>query len=83
MTQPQQPELRRSGGAPTNDENLDVMPDTPSGTSASGAPARHGQGEQGRREGRRSAAGPAAAASRVTLRGEPVPTEEAGTGSRR
>ncbi|MBG0827501.1 hypothetical protein HS041_06965 [Planomonospora sp. ID67723] len=52
MTQPQQPELRRSGGAPTNDENLDVMPESPSGSSASGGrPHGMDKGNKGGGEG--------------------------------
>ncbi|MFC4062316.1 hypothetical protein ACFOWE_28785 [Planomonospora corallina] len=51
MTQPQQPELRRSGGAPTNDENLDVMPETPSGSAKGGRAHGTDKGDKGGGEG--------------------------------
>ncbi|GAA3142759.1 hypothetical protein GCM10010466_37140 [Planomonospora alba] len=51
MTQPQQNELRRSGGAPTNDENLDVMPETPSGSTKGGRPHAMDKGNKGGGEG--------------------------------
>ncbi|GGS94145.1 hypothetical protein GCM10010156_60530 [Planobispora rosea] len=51
MTQPQQNEIRRSGGAPTNDENLDVVPESPSGKVSGGHAHGTDKGNRGGGEG--------------------------------
>jgi hypothetical protein len=51
MTEPQQPEIRRSGRGGTSDEELDVMPETPSGSPGGGRPHGTDRGNKGGGEG--------------------------------
>ncbi|GAA3001261.1 hypothetical protein [Streptosporangium longisporum] len=50
MTQPQQPELRRSGKGGSSDEELDVVPESPS-NHAGGQPHGTDKGSKGGGEG--------------------------------
>ncbi|MGW5265931.1 hypothetical protein ACWEQG_33565 [Microbispora sp. NPDC004025] len=51
MTEPQQPELRRSGGGGANDENVDVIPESASATKPGGQPHGTDKGNKGGGEG--------------------------------
>ncbi|MFI7439081.1 hypothetical protein [Nonomuraea indica] len=50
MTEPQQPEIRRSGKGGTSDEEVDVIPESPS-AKPSGGPHGTDKGDKGGGEG--------------------------------